>query len=236
VVRCIGCRPIKCRKIEGFICDAIITLEGIKVDDRAAVFGSTALNSGIVPDEDNSTIHINMKVEQPLRKAIHPKQAERFSAALEFGLKLIGAPRTGMPRVEVPGGNPYVEESEAALSLRLDRYFEIAEAIKERGFGTTQAKLLAQRFADRGGQQIPWFKALGAAKDVHEVREVARAVAEWADADSIAAHYGYGNDLFCTRDEGVSAGESILDSGNRAWLLQTFGIQFVTPSEITTRL
>ena len=49
----------------------------------------------------------------------------------------------------------------------------------------------------------PWFKSFGNAKDIHEKREVARGVAEWADGDSVAArNYGYGNDFFCSLDSG----------------------------------
>ncbi len=74
--------------------------------------------------------------------------------------------------------------------------------------------------------------ALGSAKDVHEKHEVARAVAEWADADSIAAHYAYRNDFFCTLDsakaETKRGDPAISDADNRAWLSENFGIRFVT--------
>ena len=71
---------------------------------------------------------------------------------------------------------------------------------------------------------------LSTAKDIHETREVGRAVAEWSDADSIGAHYAYNNHLFCTLD--VAAGEgrrgdpAILDADNREWLSSNFGIKF----------
>jgi hypothetical protein len=41
-------------------------------------------------------------------------------------------------------------------------------------------------------------------------------VSEWADGDAVAAHIAYGNDIFCTQDQGKSAGgPSILDEGIR---------------------
>lgn len=218
---------IKLRHIEGFICDSMITLEGIKADDRAKVFGSTLLASKITSDGNSSKIQLDLKMEQPLRRPLHPKQAERFAAALDFGIKLIGAPRIGMPRVEAPNGDPYAVETEAALSVRLDRFHNIAEAIEQRGLGSIPAQQLAKRFAGRNPPSNPWFKILGASQDIHETREVARAVAEWADGDSIAAHYGYANDIFCTGDEAGSGHLSILDSVNRAWL-STYGIRFAT--------
>jgi hypothetical protein len=71
------------------------------------------------------------------------------------------------------------------------------------------------------------------AKDIHESRQVERAVSEWADGDSIVAHYGYGFDLFCSKDFGKGAsGPSVLDCANRKWLSEEFGIRFVTLREL----
>ena len=68
-------------------------------------------------------------------------------------------------------------------------------------------------------------------------KRVSRAIAEWADGDAIAAHYGYGMDYFCTEDEGRNAhGPSVLDATNRAWLQGEFGIKFVSLDEIAALL
>jgi hypothetical protein len=104
--------------------------------------------------------------------------------------------------------------------------------MESRGLGNTQAREVAIRLEARTGPQTPWFKALGATQDVHEEREVARAIAEWSDGDSIAAHYGYANDFFCSADIGKSAKNSVLSPGNRTWLTTVFGIRFVTLSEL----
>src|SRR5256885_1820430 len=64
--------------------------------------------------------------------------------------------------------------------------------------GDQRARYAGRRETAQG----PWFTGLGAAKDIHARREVARAVAQWADGDSVAAHYAYGNDIFCTLDGG----------------------------------
>ena len=75
------------------------------------------------------------------------------------------------------------------------------------------------------------------AADVHEVNAVNRAVAEWADGDSIAAHIGYGLDCFCTGDEGNSSGAaSVFDAANRAWLSATYGVKFVTMKQLASML
>jgi hypothetical protein len=70
----------------------------------------------------------------------------------------------------------------------------------------------------------------------HETREVARAIAEWSDGDSVAAHYGYGNDFFCTGDEARPGHPSILDAANRAWLTADFSVCFCTIPELAACL
>lgn len=230
-------RALQDGRVVGFLCETVVTLEGIKVADRASVFGSTTLTHAIAV-EDPDRININLKMEQPLRTAVHPKQSERLVAALDLGIKLLGAPRIGMPRVELlPNANPYVAESHDQLCARLDRYHALAQAIEARGLGSVPAQQLAQRLGN--STNVPsahWFTSLGAARDIHEKREVARAIAEWADGDSIAAHFGYGNDFFCTSDEAGSGHPSILDAAHRAWLTADFDLRFCTARQLAALL
>jgi hypothetical protein len=222
--------------IQGFLSDTSLTLEGITNDQRATVFGSTQIRSSRAQTaEDAFTITITPK--QVDRAPLHPKQGERFIEAFALGIRLLGAPRIGMPRAEEQF---YAAENPAMLEERLNRFCDLARQIEARGLGSSRAKGIAACFAGRETAQGPWFIALGAARDIHDTREVARAVAEWADGDSIAAHYAYGNDIFCTLDGGIAEtrrGEpAVLDANNRAWLTEEFGIQFSTLSELAQRL
>jgi hypothetical protein len=109
------------------------------------------------------------------------------------------------------------------------------DAIQARGLGYAAAVRLGLKFSERDGKVGEWwFQALCHAQDESERRKVQRAIREWADADSIAAHVGYGIDLFCSEDMGKSTGgePSVLDGPNRAWLTATFGIKFVTLAEL----
>lgn len=217
--------------ILGSISETIITFEGIGKDQRAPVFGTTNPRSRTEQVSDD-TFMITLTAEQPARPPVHPKQAERFVAAFDLGIRLLGAPRIGMPRVE---GDFYVLETPEALKQRLDRYFNILQAIEARGLGSPRVMAIAERWTDRAPNE-PWYRLLGTAKDIHETREIGRAVAEWSDADSIGAHYGYGNDLFCTLD--VAAGEgrrgdaAILDADNRQWLSSNFGVRFASLNDL----
>ena len=63
---------------------------------------------------------------------------------------------------------------------------------------------------------------------------MSKAVAEWADGDSVAAAVAYGAKYFCTKDIGRSAGgHSILSEENRNWAEARFGIEFVTLDELS---
>ncbi|MGO9004534.1 MAG: hypothetical protein ACLQIQ_05090 [Beijerinckiaceae bacterium] len=225
--------------IKGFFCDTLVIIEGLQRNDRAAVLASTSLRTEILPqtvDPDGiPAIPINLKVEQR-RPSLHPEMAARVSAALGLGLRVLGVPRVGRLRIEDRDGTIYVSEPDtAALSARLDRYFDAATAIEGRGLGIRCAQALAEKFAKRDNATEHWFHSLIRAHDVHEENAVKRACSEWADGDSIAAHVGYSNDFFCTEDAGKSAGgDSILNAINRAWLEQTYGAKFVTLTELAT--
>jgi len=66
---------------------------------------------------------------------------------------------------------------------------------------------------------------------------VADAVAEWADGDALAAHYGHAHDAFCSLDRGRQAGSrSILHLSRRSWLAREFGIRVDSPIELAERL
>jgi hypothetical protein len=227
--------------VEGFFCETLIIIEGVQKRDRAQVFASTRLRSEIQPEtigrDGIATVPINLKVEQQ-RPPLPSEVVARVQAALALGFRVLGTPRIGQTRIDDPHNTIYVSESsDDAISARLDRYHKVAVAIEARGLGARQVQDLAMKFVQRDGATEHWFHSLVRAKDVHEENAVMRACAEWADGDSLAAHFGYGNDLFCTEDAGKSAGApSILSAENRAWLERDHGVKFVTLTELVALL
>src|SRR5271155_643227 len=65
--------------VQGFLCETLVTLEGIKNADRSTVFGSTAVDTayqhGTAPD-GNGVTYINMRAEQTARKPLDQRQAD----------------------------------------------------------------------------------------------------------------------------------------------------------------
>lgn len=232
---------IQSGKIQGVFCEALITLEGIANKDRSAVFGSTAINTTIRPVtalDESRTTYIDLLVEQPARQALDQKQADRFLGAFELGMKLLGVPRIGKVSVDDPDGTRYLAESDTGkLTKRLERYNNISVAIEARGVGCAQAQRIAIEIQTEIGGNHPFTFYLGSPRNSTEQNKIKKAIREWADGDSVAAHYGYNIDLFCSEDFGKNASSvSILDYANRAWLTNEFGIKFVTLEQLADML
>jgi hypothetical protein len=61
-------------------------------------------------------------------------------------------------------------------------------------------------------------------------------IGEWCDGLIVGSHFGYGNDIFCTADQGKNAGgSSLLHHTNRPNLTAK-GIRIMTPRELVEHL
>lgn len=81
---------------------------------------------------------------------------------------------------------------------------------------------------------MTWMSAFKRASDAGEkIRsDVGPMIGEWCDGLIVGSHFAYGNDVFCTMDEGKSAGVgSLLHHNNRA-ALRAQGIAIMTPAEL----
>jgi hypothetical protein len=116
------------------------------------------------------------------------------------------------------------------LAQCMEKVNALSGEIAKRGVGYARAVELGMRFTDQSNPSRPtlWTTGLKGAS----LKEVRSAIAEWSDGDSIGAHYGFGIRLFCTQDEGKNSGKSVLDSDNRQWLTEGYGIEFVTLTEL----
>lgn len=243
------------RKILGFFSVTMLTIEGIKKEDRAKVFAGTQFVTKYsrtntakkidLPDSirqrggsANATIISNeYQVTQPDRGPLHAETIARTHAAMALGLKALKAvPRIGAFRITDKSGQFYLDTGkDAALSAWIDKAYEVAEAIESRGVGIALVEQLGKAMGTSDSEV--WYRALVQARDVHERRAVERAFSEWADGDSVASHVAYGLDVFCTNDVGKSgSASSILDAEHRAWLTKTYRVRFMTLDELAARL
>jgi hypothetical protein len=224
-------------RLKGYFSETHVTLEGIKNVDRVKVLGSTRLDQQSSSNGKNA-ITLSLTVQQD-RKPLPPEFPRRIQAAHKIGMRALRGPaRFGWVCIKDDDGTFF--EPDASMLERIqrsDRTNEMADAIAARGVGHAIAVKLGLDFSVRDGASGEWWlHGLLRAKDVLECTQVERAVAEWADGDSIAAHYGYGIDLFCSKDFGQKASSaSVLDCENRKWLNEKFGVQFVTLVELADK-
>lgn len=243
-------------QIAGYYSVTMLTIEGIKKVDRAEVYAGTRLTerppttdtvkNADLPDAvrervgtaDIERVTMTYQVEQPDRKPLPPVFADLIHTARSMGLRALKAPpRIGAFHLNDPEGTFYAPVGDdAAVEQWVDRTAEVLRAIEAKGVGLAQLKALGLKLAHGDLTQV-WFAALAKAKDANERNAIARAFAEWADADSLASHIAYGIDVFCTGDLGKSnAGKSILDPTHRAWLSQTYGTRFLSFDELLQQL
>jgi hypothetical protein len=207
--------------IRGFFSETLVTLEGIENKDRCRVLGTTRLDRK-AQDTGKSEITISLRVMQD-REPLHPEVSRRLGAAQALGMRALRGPsRIGSIRVRDDDGTFY-EPYSTVLELAecLDNANSVATAIEARRVGRVVALSLGLRFNARAGVTGEWWlQGLKRTKDDSERKQVQKAISEWADADSVASHIGYGFSLFCSEDWGKSTGgmPSILDEPNRAWL------------------
>lgn len=218
--------------IRGFFSETLITLEGIQRDDRIAVLGSARLERNSWSPAPN-VIAMSLSFRQD-RKPLHPGFSRRIDVAREIGMRALMAPRLLGSGCCARDDDGTLFEAPADLEEFVSKSTSLRNEIGARRVGHAAAVNLGLRFSARDGVAEWWYHGLLRAKDIHERRKVVRAVAEWADGDSIAAHYGYGVELFCSKDHGGRRGgsASILDPDNRKWIAATFGIRFVDMAEL----
>ncbi|MFZ4856739.1 MAG: hypothetical protein ACOYL3_10110 [Desulfuromonadaceae bacterium] len=149
--------------------------------------------------------------------------------ALQLGLKLIRCPRNGGLSNPDIDESYFVQQDAASSRARNEVYAKIGRSIEARGCGIHHIKEIAKKYTEPNEH---WTKGLKVAPS-SEDKAIAKAIAEWADGDSMAAHIAYGLDYFCTRDFGKSGGsKSILSQANREWLKTTYAVQFTIPEEL----
>jgi hypothetical protein len=230
---------IKAGHIHGFFSETLVTLEGVEKRDRVDVLGKTRVISGSSSKAKNQiTLTVGF---QHFRKELDTRFSERVRSAVALGMRGLRAPaRFGSfhakeeicPLFMPPGGMP-------ELLRCMDGVNSIATEMAKRHVGHAVAVQLGVQFSQRDHAPEPelWLQGIGRARNKTEADKVAMAINEWADGDSIASHYGFGIEMFCSDDFGKNAtGPSVFDCQHRKWLTNEFGIQFVTLAGLAMRV
>ncbi|MBA3882808.1 MAG: hypothetical protein H0X73_08870 [Chthoniobacterales bacterium] len=209
----------------------MFTLEAIGRGDRKAFFAKYAADIKTSVDEQpDGSIRIRMTVgsDDTAHPGNNPYLSSHLADALRIGCKLMRCPRVG--GVQNPDlRKEWLAANRPNLQEQVDLFAAVGRQIESRGAGIASVKAIGARYAS---PDETWTKGLGHAP-LTDDSVIARAVAEWADGDSVSAHVAYGNDFFCTRDVARSSGgNSVFSEPLRTWLSHEHGVRFMTPKEL----
>ncbi|HRH36986.1 MAG TPA: hypothetical protein PK760_01490 [Flavobacteriales bacterium] len=219
-------------RVEAYLSETIFTLEAIQHVDRKSFFGNSGLKrSAEEVTVEGDTTHIGLTLSRDSTN--DPRNTgyleRHFKDASEAGFEIIHLPRiAGVGNVDV---NPYrVQLTGTALSNYLGLVFKVGRRIEQLKAGFFVVREIAKKYDPSA------LKGLGLAPSTED-DAIIKAVAEWADGDSIASHIAIGGDFFCTMDKAKSGGSaSVFSTANLATLHAEFGLVVVTPTELAAKL
>ncbi|MEH6784401.1 MAG: hypothetical protein V7688_11000 [Alcanivorax jadensis] len=177
-----------------------------------------------------------------LKNPRHAFNQSRWDGLIECGVTFLLCPRIGLPRpIGRDGdGNKFeytllhkAREHTYSQEVRQERYFKALRYMEEiLGAGQAWLRSIESEIVAAGGAfdaNEPWFINVASNLDLLGEKAIRKRFGDWADADALAAHYAYGNDLFCTADNASGAGaRSILSRANREKLREDLGIRVVS--------
>ena len=213
------------------LAETVFTLEAIKEIDRKIFFGSYESEVSCSTEEaGNGQIKISLAIKP--KADAHPGNNPYLSAhledALKLGFKLLRQPRIAGVKNPDISEEWFLADNGVSIGERQDKFNTCLSEIELRGCGINHIKSIGNRFS--GGQH--WLVGIRNAP-ASEDDNIAKAVAEWADGDSVAAHFAYDNTYFCTKDIGKSSGpNSILAEVNKKWVITKYNVRFVSPIQL----
>lgn len=222
---------LRSQEIEAFISESTLFVECLSFPDKLIYLSVAGTNNP--------------------RPAPDPRRTAVFTDLATLGIKLLHAPLIGAEKfindldwavdVVFP-----IEERQKRFNKFICNYPR-HEPLKQIGFQylTNQSPIPAGRTVVTGPNshsvelQQDWAIAIKREWDGRDTtgqkklrKVVGPIIGEWCDALIVGSHFAYGNNIFCTADEGKGAGaNSILHHSNRENLKQE-GIQIMSPSEL----
>jgi hypothetical protein len=222
---------LKNGQIEGRLSETVFTLEGISRSDRKKILSGykpkIEINPDVLPD---GTIHLSCSIGPDM--SAHPGNNSFLSShltdALGLGFKLMRCHRVAGIINQDLKQEWFVQASIPTTEVA-NKFGEVVRKIEAAGAGIAWVKAIGRANANTDEH---WSKGLANAPATKD-KEIASAVAEWADGDMVSAHVAYKNHYICTRDSAKAAGQnSVFSQANRTWLNRDYGVEFISPDEL----
>lgn len=229
---------IQQEKIRPYICEIAISLESIMKKERVNFWNNYEPKIDFehidsTENTDGSATIRNRVMFAPnndRHPGLHPTLINNLKLAEQLGFKVLRMTNLGTARAD------QIPKAMLIDFDNLDDFWEYAEKVSNCGDRIIELKC--------GGYDYFKFKSVNCVEGLPFVEIIqkidnskhklfAKAVAEWADGDSIAAHYAYGNKIFCTEDRAKSAGtRSIFSSNNISIIKEEYNIDVLSIDEV----
>lgn len=201
--------------ILGFVSEATLFIECLSFEEKLAYL---AAPTGALP-------------------ALDPRAVARFEDVAKVGARLLHAPLIGAT-IFIEGFQ-WADDDVLNQGDRQTRFSDFChplggrEKLKQYG-EALETKYPSTFHGTPTKGPLTWMSAFKRAADAGEkIRsDVGPIIGEWCDGLIVGSHFAYGNDVFCTIDEGKGAGAgSLLHHSNRA-ALKAKGVIVMTPAEL----
>ena len=214
-------------KIQAYICEIALSLESIEKQIRPEFFEGyrPRITVNHLPSEDEKLVmQICFAPNVERHPGHHPKLQTKLLEARHLGFRVLRMTNFGTIRTQEIPDEMYMDNANDDI----DEFWRYAERlsgcndyITSMGCGQTAYNQLKEEFnlVGAGSRLIPAKRR----------KEFEKAIAEWVDGESLAAHYASGNEFFCTDDNARSAGtKSVFHGANRNRLEAEFGIKIIS--------
>jgi len=225
-------------KIQPYICEIAISLESIMKKDRANFWNKYEPKIehetiGGTKNNDGTTMIHNRTMFSPDNEkhpGLHPKLINNLELANELGFKVLRMTNFGTVRSTQIPKEMYIDFQD------IDDFWKYAEKLSNCANYIAEIKCGSYDYSqfktdnNVNGMSVP--KIIQRISDSKK-KVFAKSVAEWVDGDSIAAHYAYGNNIFCTEDRGKSAGsKSVFSANNLSKIKERYKIEVLSINEV----
>ena len=213
-------------KIQAYICEIALTLEAIKKEKRAEFFENykpLTTVEDLPPENGTLRMQVGFGPNTEQHPGIPPQPWDKLLKAHDLGFKVLRMTNIGTVRTKEIPDDMYVRQDDIDEFWRYaDLLANCSDFIIGLGCGQAAYNQFKAQFIGSGRQKIP----------SEQEQKFYKAIAEWADGDSLSAHYAAGNDFFCTNDKARNSGTgSIFHVENRTQLEKAFGIKIISSCE-----
>ena len=218
-------------KIQAYICEIALDLEAIQKKLRPEFFENyqpCITVEDLPPENEELSMQVSIGPNTELHPGLPPEQWEKLLQARDLGFRVLRMTNIGTVRTEEIPDDMYIQHNDIE---KFWRYAELLASCNDFIVKLDCGRAAYDQFREE-------FNLVGSVvSESHTIpvehrRRFERAIAEWSDGESLAAHYAAGNDFFCTEDKAGNAGTgSIFHAQNREQLEKAFGIKIISSSE-----